>query len=176
MAARPDPLPQAQTPGEQVSAALKLQSAQAQNNIPAAPPTPRSYLDNPEAIANLSALYSKAVGTFANPRLNAEHMIAVGQDGKLLGEYMDNQPDHIKANIPTDSVFIVHSHPQSVMPTPSPQDYQTANVHQKPNFVISRTAIYAAMPGTDPNTRSHVKVADISQGKGGKLQINWASQ
>jgi hypothetical protein len=88
----------------------------------------------------------------------------------------DNSKDadgsqHARASIPTDSSAIIHTHPNGIDPLPSEDDYKTAKKSGKPNFVMSAGSIYVAMPNGD--VKHPVKVADISYGKHGKLNIKW---
>jgi hypothetical protein len=141
--------------------------------------TGRDYLDNPDTQAAIEGLYRDAQGSF-NPysKDKAEHLIALGQDGKasMSSTAAPGDVRSLKTAVPNDSQAIVHTHPSTATPVPSPQDYKTATTLGKPNFVISKDHIYVAMPGTDPNTQQHVKVADISPAKHGKLNIKWAGQ
>jgi hypothetical protein len=139
--------------------------------------TPREYLDNPNTQTALETLYSNASPTFmkfgnANAR---EHLIAINQDGTATPESVSDpsQSRHMQTSIPTDAQAIVHSHPESATAVPSPQDYETATKTGKPNFIVSQGKIYVAMPGTDPNTKKHIQVADLSPAKGGKVNIKW---
>jgi hypothetical protein len=137
----------------------------------------RDYLEDPKIDAALNDLYSKASGTFNPPggshsiAFNNEHMISVGGDGSIQ-EYAGQDRRSMKASVPTDSQMIIHSHPGSAQPVPSEQDYATATKLGRPNFIVSRNAIYVAMPGQDPQTSKHVKVADIDR-KHGKLIYKW---
>lgn len=139
--------------------------------------SPRDYLDRPATQAALEKLYSVAQNSF-NPysKDQAEHLIALGQTGDTAMSSTAAAGDVRKlvTAIPDDAMAIVHTHPSTATPVPSPKDYQTATQTGKPNFVISKGAIYVAMPGTDPNTKNHVKVADVTTGKHGKLNINWS--
>ena len=128
--------------------------------------------------AAIEKLYKNAIPTFIPSNEQNEHLIAVdtnsnkvvsSSDADING---DQEARHMKVSIPEHS-FIIHSHPVSGLPTPSPQDYQTASQIDRPNFVLSQHAIYVAMPGTNPNTKTHIKVADVKPTKGGHLQITW---
>lgn len=106
---------------------------------------------------------------------SAEHLIALNQDGTGTQSSVSSPGDvrGMKASIPDEAEAIVHTHPASGKPTPSAQDYVTATKMGKPNFVLSQNAIYVAMPGMDPNTTQHIKVADVSPAKHGKLNVKW---
>ena len=138
--------------------------------------TGRDYLDNPDTRSAIEGLYQDAQGSF-NPygKDKAEHLIALGQDGKtsMSSTAAPGDVRSLKTAVPNDSQAIIHSHPSTATPVPSPQDYKTATQLGKPNFVLSKGAIYVAMPGTDPNTTSHIKVADVSPAKHGKLNVKW---
>jgi hypothetical protein len=153
-------------------------SLDALSTTPTAPrmATGRDYIDNPDTQSAIEGLYRDAQGSF-NPYGNdkAEHLIALGQDGKasMSAEAAPGDVRSLKTAVPNDSQAIVHTHPSTATPVPSPQDYKTATALGKPNFVVSKGAIYVAMPGTDPNTTSHIKVADVSPAKHGKLNVKW---
>lgn len=142
--------------------------------------TGRDYLDNPTSLNGLNQLY-KAAGPslFMVPsagRQQGEKLVPIAQDGSFGAASTGGSRDqdgamHATASIPTDSQAIIHTHPRGQDPLPSGEDYATATKIGKPNFVMSRDAIYVAMPGGDVG--HPVKVADISQGKGGKLNIKW---
>jgi hypothetical protein len=142
--------------------------------------TGRDYLDNPDTQAALEGLYVKASPTFVPPAMGRttqenEHLISLDQNGKQssYSAAPEGSSRHLVTQIPSDSSAIIHTHPYKANPVPSGTDYKTATAEGKPNFVLSRNAIYVAMPGTDPNTTSHIKVADVSPGKHGKLNVKW---
>ena len=143
--------------------------------------TGRDYLDNPASLEGLSKLYSAAgPSLFMAPqsgRQQGEKLVPIAQSGQFgatsTGD--DGRDDsgkmHATATIPSDSQAIIHTHPAGQDPMPSDDDYATATKTGKPNFVMSGSAIYVAMPGG--SRKNPVKVADISHGKGGKLNIKW---
>ena len=143
--------------------------------------TGRDYLDNPASLDGLNKLYSAAgpslflpPAQFAGKR--GERLVPIAQDGSFGATSSGNdQRDsdggmHVTTSIPTDSQAIIHTHPAGQNPQPSADDYATATKIGKPNFVMSGSAIYVAMPGGD--VKHPVKVADIKQ-RGGKLNIKW---
>lgn len=140
---------------------------------------PRDYLDNPAAQAAMEKLYGDAQSSFNAPMQglgadHTEHLIAL-KDGTTLMSTKSAPGDRLstKTAVPDEADSIMHTHPSSGTMVPSPKDYETATQLGKPNFVMSRNAIYVAMPNQDPNTKNHTKVADVKTMKGGKLQINW---
>ena len=143
--------------------------------------TGRDYLDNPTSLNGLNQLY-KAAGPslFMAPsagRQQGEKLVPIAQDGSFGAASTgdtgrdDSGKMHATADIPTDSKAIIHTHPAGQDPLPSGEDYATATKIGKPNFVMTKDAIYVAMPGGDVG--HPVKVADISQGKHGQLNIKW---
>ena len=144
--------------------------------------TGRDYLDNPASLNGLNQLY-KAAGPslFMVPQgaqQQPEKLVPIAQDGSFgqtsTGGGRDGKGAmHATATIPSDSQAIIHTHPAGQNPQPSADDYATATKTGKPNFVMSGSAIYVAMPGG--STKNPVKVADIKPGKGGKLAINWTN-
>ena len=138
--------------------------------------TGRDYIDNPDTQAAIEKLYQDAQSTFNYYSINkAEHLIAIGQDNKASTSAgaAPGETRSLRTRIPSDSQAIVHTHPSTATPVPSPQDYVTATKTGIPNFVLSKDSIYVAMPGMDPNTTQHIKVADVSPAKHGKLNIKW---
>ena len=144
--------------------------------------TGRDYLDNSASLNGLNQLY-KAAGPslFMVPQgaqQQPEKLVPIAQDGSFgqtsTGGGRDGKGAmHATATIPSDSQAIIHTHPAGQNPQPSADDYATATKTGKPNFVMSGSAIYVAMPGG--STKNPVKVADIKPGKGGKLAINWTN-
>ena len=140
--------------------------------------TGRDYLDNPASLNGLNQLY-KAAGPslFMVPQgaqQQPEKLVPIAQDGSFgqtsTGGGRDGKGAmHATATIPSDSQAIIHTHPAGQDPLPSDADYATATKIGKPNFVMSGSAIYVAMPGG--SRKNPVKVADIKPGKGGKLAI-----
>ena len=110
-------------------------------------------------------------------RQQGEKLVPIAQDGSFGAASTgdtgrdDSGKMHATADIPTDSQAIIHTHPAGQDPLPSGEDYATATKIGKPNFVMTKDAIYVAMPGGDVG--HPVKVADISQGKHGQLNIKW---
>jgi hypothetical protein len=151
--------------------------------VPSAPIMPRmatgrDYLDNPDTQAALENLYTKASPTFMPPSMGSatqenEHLISIDKAGKQNSYSVapEGSSRHLNTQIPDDSSAIIHTHPYKANPTPSDTDYKTATAVGKPNFVMSRNAIYVAMP--NGNVKQPVKVADVSPAKGGKLNIKW---
>ena len=143
--------------------------------------TGRDYLDNPASLNGLNMLYQAAgPSLFMAPsagRQQGEKLVPIAQDGHFgmvsTGDRGRDQDGamHATASIPTDSKAIIHTHPYGQNPQPSADDYVTATKIGKPNFVMTKDAIYVAMPGGDVG--HPVKVADISQGKHGQLNIKW---
>ena len=143
--------------------------------------TGRDYLDNPASFNGLNQLYKTAgPSLFMVPsagRQLGEKLVPIAQDGSFgvtsTGEdgRADNGKMHATATIPSDSQAIIHTHPAGQDPLPSDADYATATKIGKPNFVMTKDAIYVAMPGG--STKNPIKVADIKPGKGGKLNIKW---
>ena len=143
--------------------------------------TGRDYLDNPASLAGLSKLYNDAGSSlFMVPsagRQLGEKLVPIDQNGQFgatsTGDAgrADNGNMHATATIPTDSQAIIHTHPAGQDPMPSSTDYETATKIGKPNFVMTKDAIYVAMPNGD--VQHPVKVADISPGKHGQLNIKW---
>jgi hypothetical protein len=143
--------------------------------------TGRDYLDNPASLNGLNQLYKTAgPSLFMVPsagRQQGEKLVPIAQSGQFgatsTGD--DGRDDsgkmHATATIPSDSQAIIHTHPAGQDPLPSDADYATATKIGKPNFVMTKDAIYVAMPGG--STKNPIKVADISHGKGGKLNIKW---
>jgi hypothetical protein len=179
-----DPATDEAPPDVNVSSASTMPSALA--SAVSTPPTMprmatgRDYLDNPDTQAALESLYTKASPTFmpapsGSMTQENEHLISIDQNGKQnsYSQAAEGTSRHLETQIPNDSSAIIHTHPYKASPVPSSTDYKTATAEGKPNFVLSRNAIYVAMPGTDPNTSKHVKVADIAPAKGGKLNIKW---
>ena len=143
--------------------------------------TGRDYLDNPASLNGLSMLYQAAGASLfmklPTSAATPEKLVPIDQSGHFgmisTGDRGRDQDGamHVTTSIPTDSQAIIHTHPAGQNPQPSAEDYATATKTGKPNFVMSGSAIYVAMPGGD--VKHPVKVADISQGKGGKLNIKW---
>jgi hypothetical protein len=140
--------------------------------------TPREYLDHADGQDALESLYKAAIGSFVpagRGMVGVEHLLTLDRNGKptAISQSAPGDTRGMHAAIPNDAQAIVHSHPASAQMVPSPQDYLTATKVNKPNFILSRNALYVAMPGTDPNTSKHTKVADVIAGKGGRLNIRW---
>jgi hypothetical protein len=126
--------------------------------------------------AALEKLYGSATMSFApHSPDKAERLIALDKDGNG-GPMTTSTAGNVRsvdAVIPKSSQAIIHTHPSTASEVPSPEDYRTATKAGKPNFVMSGSAIYVAMPGMDPQTTQHIKVADISPAKHGKLNVKW---
>ena len=137
--------------------------------------TPKEYLQDPKVMAAVQYLYNKAAMSFYDKTNASEHMYALDKNGDVSVQSVTDpwKKRNAVASVPQDSQLIMHSHPVSGQVVPSPGDYVAATKLGKPNFVISRNAIYVAMPGMDPNTNKHIHVADIRPAKGGKLSIDW---
>jgi hypothetical protein len=140
--------------------------------------TPKEYLTNEDDLAKLynnaaSSFIPTAAGSVPRP----EQLVPIDKDGNFgdmtLGSTQpgDNGGMHARASIPTDSSAIIHTHPYGLTQTPSQDDYDTAKRIGKPNFVVTRDSIFVAMPNGD--IKHPVKVASISSGKHGKLNIKW---
>ena len=115
----------------------------------------RDYLNNPQMQSNLEDLYRKAMPSFNDKYATNEHLYAIDKDNNISVRSMtaQGQKRAADATVPADSQMLIHSHPATAEANPSPGDYVTATKLGRPNFVVSRDAIYVAMPGTDPTQR-----------------------
>jgi hypothetical protein len=107
----------------------------------------------------IQRLYSKAYTSFVQDG-GQEYQMIFDHEGVLLYSSQIGKNDHVETTVPTAILprlgFIVHTHTKEQAPQPSLVDASTAREFDVPDYVLSRNALYVAMPD-----RTIRKVGDI---------------
>jgi len=128
------------------SLALLAASAFAQDEV----------LNTPATQFQMSKLYRRALPSYVG-FADVEHSFTVNAGGLPNEIHSSHQFKHNSVAMALgQDAAIVHTHPASVLPTPSPDDVNIAVRFGIPNYVLSRYALWVAFP--DGTTR---KVADV---------------
>ena len=117
----------------------------------ASPVMPRFSPFNDAVTSRLAELYRTAQPSFMKP-LNAvtkndeEHSFLYNTDGNPGEINTSHENMRNRVVVYSNTAGIVHSHPFSSIPEPSPQDIQIAQKVKHPNYVVSQNAIWMAHP------------------------------
>ena len=122
-------------------------------------------LSTPAVHTQMSKLYCAALQSYFGFSAH-EQSFTIREDGLPNEIYSSNDFRHnfLDVAVSKDRA-IVHTHPAFALPTPSPDDVKVAVRLDIPNYVLSRFALWVALP--DSTTR---KVADV-QWKHGELVL-----
>jgi len=112
-----------------------------ETRLPELRTTARDYLERPNTIEGLGKVYTKAEPSFMSmgkaPLETIAPVSPTGDVGPITqgSEYRDqDRTASASAEIPQDSLMLVHSHPFGNSPEPSPKDFETATKIGAPNF------------------------------------------
>jgi len=112
----------------------------------------------PHVEAALTALYASASVSFVNPNTYFEWGFIYNTDGNPspIESSHDNEM-HERVLIYPNTAGIVHTHPRRADPRPSPADVNIAKAAHVPNWVLSESELWVALP--DGKVK---KIADVS--------------
>ena len=108
--------------------------------------TPDAVLQTPAVQAQLVTLYKRASLTYMNSDHHEEYSFTVKANGAPNEITSSESFNSNVVVVKSSDTAIVHTHPATCKPQPSPGDIQVAQRSGVPNYELSRDALYVAMP------------------------------
>lgn len=120
--------------------------------------------ENPQ----LTVLYNKATVTFLTDDHHEEYSFTMERDGSVSKVVSDRIYNRNTVTVDSDTVAIVHTHPNHVPPMPSRGDQAAADHAGADNYVLSRSELWVA----HPFAKEFEKIGNV-EFKDGKLVIRF---
>lgn len=100
----------------------------------------------PEVHSQMGKLYDHAEVTYNFKDKKQEYSFTVNKDGSVTEITTSNKDLHNSVTVNEDTAAIVHTHPVSADPEPSPGDIQLAKDKGLDNYALSKEALWVAHP------------------------------